>query len=56
MTVKYAQDININDSINLVDQLYQPQSSILPGGYDCGFYAYLADINATGYALSPPKL
>lgn len=56
MPAKYAQEININDSINLVAQLYKPQSSILPGGYDFGFYAYLADINATGYALSPPKL
>ncbi|WP_375330796.1 ComEC/Rec2 family competence protein [Candidatus Tisiphia endosymbiont of Oplodontha viridula] len=56
MPAKYAQEININDSINLVAQLYKPQSSILPGGYDFGFYAYLADINATGYALSPPQI
>ncbi|WP_375332195.1 ComEC/Rec2 family competence protein [Candidatus Tisiphia endosymbiont of Temnostethus pusillus] len=56
MPAKYAQEININDNISLVAQLYKPQSSILPGGYDFGFYAYLADINATGYALSPPQI
>ncbi|WP_342260068.1 ComEC/Rec2 family competence protein [Candidatus Tisiphia endosymbiont of Metellina segmentata] len=56
MPAKYVQEININDNISLVAQLYKPQSSILPGGYDFGFYAYLADINATGYALSPPQI
>ncbi len=56
MPVKYAQEVNINDNISLVARLYKPQTSILPGGYDFGFYAYLADINATGYALSPLQI
>ncbi|MCC8398224.1 MAG: ComEC family competence protein [Rickettsia endosymbiont of Labidopullus appendiculatus] len=56
MPAKYAQEININDNISLVVRLYKPQTSILPGGYDFGFYAYLSDINATGYALSPLQI
>ncbi|BDU60020.1 hypothetical protein FLA4_04300 [Candidatus Rickettsia kotlanii] len=37
-------------------KLYKPQNSILPGGYDLGFYAYLSDIGANGYAMSEPQI
>lgn len=50
---KYSSNINIYDHIKLLAKLYSPQSSILPGGYDFAFQAYLAGINATGYAMSP---
>lgn len=53
---KYIQEININDTISIVASLYKPQSSILPGGYDFSFYAHLAEIGATGYAMSPPQI
>ncbi len=53
---KYLQEIRVNDYITLLAKLYKPQNSILPGGYDFGFYAYLADIGANGYAMSEPKI
>jgi competence protein ComEC len=53
---KYVQEININDEISMVASLYKPQPSILPGGYDFSFYAHLAEIGATGYAMSPPRI
>ncbi len=56
LPAKYIQEININDKISMVASLYKPQSSILPGGYDFSFYAYLAEIGATGYAMSPPQI
>lgn len=56
LPAKYIQEININDDINIVASLYKPQSSILPGGYDFSFYACLAEIGATGYAMSPPRI
>ena len=53
---KYLQKIRVNDCISLLVKLYKPQNSILPGVYDFGFYAYLADIGANGYAMSEPKI
>jgi len=53
---KYLQEIRVNDYITLLVKLYKPQNSILPGGYDFGFYAYLADIGAAGYAMSKPEI
>jgi len=53
---KYIQEIRVNDRISLLAKLYKPQNSILPGGYDFGFYAYLSDIGAGGYAMSPPQI
>ncbi|HJD55129.1 MAG TPA: ComEC family competence protein [Rickettsia endosymbiont of Pyrocoelia pectoralis] len=53
---KYLQEIRVNDYITVLAKLYKPQNSILPGGYDFGFYAYLADIGANGYAMSEPKI
>ncbi|WP_241773767.1 DUF4131 domain-containing protein [Rickettsia asembonensis] len=49
---KYIQEIRVNDRITLLAKLYKPQNAILPGGYDFGFYAYLSDIVANGYAMS----
>ncbi|BAW82277.1 predicted protein [Rickettsia japonica] len=40
----------------MLAKLYKPQNSILPGGYDFGFYAYLSDIGANGYAMSEPQI
>lgn len=53
---KHIQEIRVNDRITLLAKLYKPQTSILPGGYDFGFYAYLSDIGASGYAMSPPQI
>ncbi|KJV81649.1 RPE5 domain protein [Rickettsia hoogstraalii str. RCCE3] len=49
-------EIRVNDRITLLAKLYKPQNSILPGGYDFGFYAYLSDIGANGYAMSQPQI
>ncbi|MCZ6884214.1 MAG: ComEC/Rec2 family competence protein, partial [Rickettsia endosymbiont of Ixodes ricinus] len=40
----------------MLAKLYKPQNSILPGGYDFGFYAYLSNIGANGYAMSEPQI
>ncbi len=40
----------------MLAKLYKPQNSILPGDYDFGFYAYLSDIEANGYAMSEPQI
>ena len=41
----------------MLTKLYKPQNSILlPGDYDFGFYAYLSDIGANGYAMSEPQI
>ncbi|MFY9589306.1 ComEC/Rec2 family competence protein [Rickettsia endosymbiont of Halotydeus destructor] len=53
---KYLKEIIVSDKIGLLAKLYKPQGSILPGGYDFGFYAYLSEIGANGYAMSPPKI
>lgn len=53
---KYSYEIRVGDRILLLAKLYKPQNSIIPGGYDFGFYAYLADIGANGYAMSEPKI
>jgi len=50
---KYSNNINTHDHIKLLAKLYSPQNSLLPGGYDFGFHAYLSGIGATGYAMSP---
>ncbi|MCC8462279.1 MAG: palindromic element RPE5 domain-containing protein [Rickettsia endosymbiont of Ecitomorpha arachnoides] len=49
-------EIRVNDRITLLAKLYKPQNAILPGGYDFGFYAYLSDIGANGYAMSQPQI
>ncbi len=53
---KYLKETTVSDKISLLAKLYKPQNSILPGGYDFGFYAYLSEIGANGYAMSPPKI
>jgi competence protein ComEC len=50
--VKYSQDIFLHDEIKLLAKLFIPQNAILPSGYNFGFYAYMAGIGATGYAMS----
>ncbi|ACP53004.1 MAG: hypothetical protein QFX12_03745 [Rickettsia africae] len=40
----------------MLAKLYKPQNSILPEGYDFGFYAYLSDIGANDYAMSEPQI
>ena len=49
---KYFKEIFIHDKIRLLTKLYKSQNAILPSGYNFGFYAYMAEIGATGYAMS----
>lgn len=53
---KYVKNIGVGDSIDIIASLYKSQSSIIPGSYDFAFYAYLASIGATGYAMSSPNI
>lgn len=53
---KYKNGLFIGDTIKVPAKLYRPQGSILPGGYNFGFYAWFAGITAGGYALGAPLI
>jgi ComEC/Rec2-related protein len=49
-------DLVKNDIIRLTVKLFPLSSASLPDGYDFGLYMYLKGIEATGFALSSPKI
>lgn len=53
---KYINDISVNDKISLLAKVYPIQGSIIPLGYDFGFYSYFNSIGASGYGMSNIKI
>lgn len=53
---EHSSSLMIGDRIKVFAMLQPPPRSVLPGGYDFGLYAYFAGLQATGYALSMPKV
>ncbi len=53
---RFSNEFLINNRIKLLAKLFPLSSSILPGGYDFGFYSYYSGIGATGYAMSKIKI
>ena len=53
---KLAIDLKQGDRIQLKTKLFPLPSSVLPDSFDFGFYMYMQQIEATGYALTKPKI
>lgn len=56
ISMKYMNEISINDRVVLLAKLFKPRSNVLPGGYNFGFHTLFAGIGATGYAMEKPKI
>ena len=54
--MKQSKEIFINNRIKMIAELNAPPTSMVPGGYDFGFYAYFAEISATGNAISAVEI
>ncbi|WPY00683.1 ComEC/Rec2 family competence protein [Candidatus Trichorickettsia mobilis] len=54
--MKHTKEIFINNRIKMIAELDALPTSMVPGGYDFGFYAYFAGIEATGNALSTVEI
>lgn len=46
----------IGDRIRVFAKLYPLQSSIIPGGFDFGFYMYMDGIGGSGYSRAPLEI
>ena len=53
---KFTTQLKIGDRIKFKTKLYPLQSSVLPGTFDFGFYLNMQGMEATGYALTAPKI
>lgn len=56
MPRKYANEIEMNQLVEIRAKICKPQNSLVPGGYDFSFYAYFNQLWGTGYALAPPLI